>query len=220
MLYLKILYHFFQLVYNPITIFLLKEEKGVHLVHKFDPKNKKKLFSALRQKVLPAKKTLKRYGLKKGMRFADIGCGNGYFSLGASEIVGASGSVLSFDISSDMLEDLKDKIDQKGISNISVSLSEENHIPAQDCAADIAFLCNMLHEAADIDSFIREVKRILKPGGKLIIIDWERAESVFGPPEKRRLDKSDAAKVLREHRFKYIRVGSISSDFYVITARK
>jgi ubiquinone/menaquinone biosynthesis C-methylase UbiE len=190
------------------------------LVHKFDPKNKKKLFSALRQKVLPAKKTLQRYGLKKGMMIADIGCGNGYFSLAASEVVGAHGSVYAFDISSEMLEDLKDKIRQKGLSNISVSLSGENHIPAQDCSADLAFLCNMLHETADLDRFIKEVKRIIKADGKIVIIDWEKTESVFGPPEWRRLDKRDAAKALREHRFKYIRVGSISSDFYVITARK
>ncbi len=190
------------------------------MVHKFDPKNKKKLFSEIRQKALPAKKTLRRYGLKKGMVIADIGSGNGYFSLAASEIVTNSGSVLAFDISAEMLADLKKTLKEKGLSNIQTFVSAENKIPAADSVADFAFLCNMLHETADLDPFISETKRILKKGAKILIIDWQKSEGKFGPPKDRRLDKADAAGALRRNQFKYIRVGSISSDFYVISARK
>ncbi|MHB8278304.1 MAG: hypothetical protein ACYDIA_11710 [Candidatus Humimicrobiaceae bacterium] len=54
--------------------------------HKFDPKNKEKLFSDFRKKILPAIKTLRAAGLKEGTVLADIGSGNGYFTFPASEI--------------------------------------------------------------------------------------------------------------------------------------
>jgi ubiquinone/menaquinone biosynthesis C-methylase UbiE len=61
--------------------------------HKFNPENKKRLFNELRQKILPARKTLKEAGLKEGMTFADVGTGNGYFTFPAADIVGDEGKV-------------------------------------------------------------------------------------------------------------------------------
>jgi ubiquinone/menaquinone biosynthesis C-methylase UbiE len=203
-----------------LLLYHRKRGKAVKMAHKFDPRNKKKLFSAVRRKALPAKDTLQRFGLENGMVMADIGCGNGYFSLAASEIVGPSGRILAFDISAEMIADLKEKIKKEGIENIEATISKENKMPPADAAADLAFLCNVLHEAADIDRFITETARILKEKGQIVVIDWEKTETKFGPPQDRRLDKADAAKLLAEHGFASIRVTSMSNDFYAVCASK
>ncbi|MEM4326044.1 MAG: methyltransferase domain-containing protein, partial [Candidatus Pacearchaeota archaeon] len=76
-------------------------------MHKFDPRNAHKLLSEERKRVLPAYEILRSSGLMDGMVFADIGCGNGYFTLPALEIVGEKGKVYSIDVQKEMLDELK-----------------------------------------------------------------------------------------------------------------
>jgi ubiquinone/menaquinone biosynthesis C-methylase UbiE len=188
--------------------------------HKFNPENKKRLFNELRQKVLPARKTLKEAGLKEGMTFADVGSGNGYFTFPAADIVGDEGKVFALDISPEMLEDINTKIKGEHKTNIKVVKTEENNLRIIKESVDLAFSCNVVHETKDLDLFLKEVKRILKPEGRIAIIDWEKADSDFGPPKEHRLDKSTIINVLKDIGFKYVRAKILNRDLYRITAIK
>jgi ubiquinone/menaquinone biosynthesis C-methylase UbiE len=75
-------------------------------MHKFDPKRIDILISEERKKELDPLKYLKEKGLKKGMTFADIGCGPGFFVFPASEIVGEKGKVYALDTQQEMLNEL------------------------------------------------------------------------------------------------------------------
>ena len=75
------------------------------MTHKFDAKNRHKLDNPKRREMLPPEKTLIRLGLKQGDIVADIGCGIGYFTIPAANIVGDSGKVFAMDISPEMLEE-------------------------------------------------------------------------------------------------------------------
>lgn len=188
--------------------------------HKFNPEDKKKLFSELRKKTLPAHKTLKEAGLKEGMNFADIGCGNGYFTFPASGIAGPKGRVFALDISPEMLEEINARVKEENKTNIEVINTEENNLKIAEESVDLAFSCNVVHEAKDLDLFLKEVKRILRPGGRIAIIDWEKADSDFGPPKEHRLDKSIIINELKDIGFKYIKVKNLNRDLYRITAIK
>jgi ubiquinone/menaquinone biosynthesis C-methylase UbiE len=188
--------------------------------HKFNPENKKRLFSEFRKKILPARKTLKLSGLKEGMFFADIGSGNGYFTFPAADIAGNKGKVFALDISSEMLEDIKIKIREKNITNIEVIKTEENDLKIVSEAVDLAFSCNVVHETKDPGLFLKEIKRILKPGGRVSIIDWEKIDSGFGPPKGHRIDKTLITKLLEDQGFKYIKTKILNKDLYRVTAVK
>jgi ubiquinone/menaquinone biosynthesis C-methylase UbiE len=188
--------------------------------HKFNPENKKKLFSEFRKKILPARRTLKEAGLKEEMTFADVGCGNGYFTFPASEIIGSKGRVFALDISSELLEDINTRIKEENKTNIEVVKTEENNLKIAKESVDLAFSCNVLHETKDLDLFLKEVKRILKPEGRIAIIDWEKVDSDFGPPKEHRLDKSVIINGLKDIGFKYVKAKILNKDLYRITALK
>ena len=188
--------------------------------HKFNTENKKRLFSELRKKILPASRTLREAGLKEEMTFADVGSGNGYFTLPAADIVGSRGKVFALDISSEMLEDITTRIKKENKTNIEVIKTEENNLIIAKESVDLAFSCNVVHEAKDLDLFLIEVKRILKSGGRIIIIDWEKIESDFGQPKKHRLDKSIITNWLKDIGFKYVKAKILNKDLYRIIALK
>ena len=79
------------------------------MTHKFDIKNKQSLDNEKRREILPPYKTLIGLELKEGDTVADIGCGIGYFTFPAAEIVGESGMIFAMDISAKMLEEVDQK---------------------------------------------------------------------------------------------------------------
>jgi ubiquinone/menaquinone biosynthesis C-methylase UbiE len=188
--------------------------------HKFNPENRKNLFSEFRMKTLPAQRILKEAGLEADMAFADIGCGNGYFTFPASEITGKKGKVFALDISPEMLEEIRTGIKERNTANIEVIETEENNLKIKDASVDFAFSCNVMHEVKDPGVFLKEVKRIMRPGGMAAIIDWEKKQGDFGPPADHRIDKSAIAGKLKDLGFLYIKAISINDDLYRITAKK
>ena len=134
------------------------------------------------------------------MRVADIGSGTGFFAVPAVGMVGPKGRVYAIDLSAQMLEDLREKLERAGAGNLETLRSEEDRIPLPDASVDFAFLACVLHEL-DGPGTLLEVRRILKPGGRLGIVDWKKEESVFGPPKAHRLDEDEARAVLSDAGF-------------------
>ncbi|EKQ56171.1 MULTISPECIES: class I SAM-dependent methyltransferase [unclassified Clostridium] len=190
------------------------------MTHKFDAKNKHKLDNEQRRKLLPPKQTLINLGLQKGDMMADIGCGIGYFTIPASKIVGDSGKIIAMDISPEMLQDVQMKINENNISNIEIILTEENNLKLEDNKATFAFISLVLHEANDKENFLSEVKRIIAPGGKIAIVEWEKITGEFGPPIDHRLDRIYLTKMLDSLGFSDISTIDIGEDFYGIIAHK
>lgn len=82
-------------------------------MHKFNPENKGKLDNPERRKLLPPEEVLLELGLKKGQNMADIGCGIGYFTIPAGEIVGREAKVYGVDILEEMLRELDQRLEKK-----------------------------------------------------------------------------------------------------------
>ncbi|MCE5330054.1 class I SAM-dependent methyltransferase [bacterium] len=190
------------------------------MVQKFDFEKRGNLVSDERKKILPAKKTLADLGLKNGDRIADIGCGIGYFTIPASEIVGLEGKVYAMDISSDMLNELKETIKEKNIFNTEVIKTLDNNLIITDNAVNFVFISTVLHEAEDLNSILQEIKRIMITNGKIAIIEWKKIKSDFGPPVSHRLESNILAKKLKEIGFKDITVSDLNEYLYTITGFK
>lgn len=188
--------------------------------HKFNVKNIHKLDNEKRRKAIPPYETLVELGLKKGDIMADIGCGIGYFSIPASKIVGEVGKVFALDISNDMLIELNKKIENNDINNIKTVLTEEKNLCINDQSVNFAFMCNVLHETEDMSLFLTEVKRILTEDGKLVIIEWNKERSDYGPPNDHRIGEEEVKKVVVKNGFVYKKIHKLGEYFYSVICTK
>lgn len=179
----------------------------------FNPANKSKLESPERYKILPPFKTLKVMCLKKEDIMIDIGCGTGYFTIPASEIIGPEGKVIGVDISEQMLDEVRKKIENQS-SNIELVLSDNVQLPIKDSLGTFALLSNVLHEAEDMMVMLSEAKRILKPGGRIAIIEWEKREMPMGPPIEHRLHQNEILNMVMEAGFTMAKT-SPAGEFHV-----
>jgi len=170
--------------------------------HKFSPSNIKWLDYPDRVKEYDISGIIASIGLEPGMSVADIGAGTGFFSFPFSVAVGPDGKVMAIDISPEMLETLGAKVTEGELTNIEAMASTEESIPAENGSADLAFMSNVFHEL-DGDSTLLEVRRILKPGGKLAIIDWKKKREEDGPPYHHRLSAGQVISRCRDAGFTF-----------------
>lgn len=152
----------------------------------FDPKLKDKLDNPMRRKEIPPMETLKRFGLKADDIVVDIGCGTGYFTMPALEIV--DGAVYAIDLSQEMLDEVKKKSTSERLNLIK---SDESGLILEDESSTFAILSMVLHEVEDGKAFLAEIGRILKSGGKLAIIEWQKAAMPMGPSLDHRISSDD-----------------------------
>lgn len=187
------------------------------MTHKFDPAHVERLLSAERHRDIAPERLLREAGLKPGDAFADIGCGPGFFAIPAAHIVGEKGVVYAVDTEEKMLGRLRER---RPPANVMPLKSTESSIPVKDSAVDIAFLGYMLHEAEDRPLFLKEVKRIIKAGGAVLIIDWKKKQEDEGPPVEERLTEEDVIGLLKGAGFEKAKVSSLNESHYEISARR
>src|SRR6516225_5128656 len=161
---------------------------------KFDPRLKDQLLAEERQKLLQPAKLLRSLGLHAGDALADIGCGPGFFTLPAAEIVGTRGLVYAADIQGDMLSAVKTRANEAKLTNVQVVKSNDTQVPIPTASVDMVLLAFTLNEIDQRARFLHRVSRLLKPGGKLVIIEWEKQSDAPGPPANLRLSADDVAK--------------------------
>ncbi len=122
----------------------------------------------------PASNILK-LGLTDGMKVVDLGAGSGFYSFEAAKIVGGSGHVYAVDVQKDLLERLRSTGASYGLRNIEIIWGNAEKIGGtklREAIADRVIASNILFQIEKIDDFILEIKRILKPGGKVLVVDW------------------------------------------------
>lgn len=124
-------------------------------------------------------KTLLSPYINPGMRVLDMGCGPGFFTIEMAWLTGKEGQVVAADLQKGMLERIAKKINGTELSNqITLHLCQQDSIGLPG-KFDFIFAFYMVHEVSDHTSFFKELASLLKPGGKLLII-----EPKFHVPEK------------------------------------
>ncbi|MBI5049066.1 MAG: class I SAM-dependent methyltransferase [Deltaproteobacteria bacterium] len=179
--------------------------------------NIERLLNADRIKELNPAQFLIQSGLKKGMSFADIGCGPGFFTMPAAAIVGDSGVVYAVDVQEEMLNKLKQR---RPSANLRIVKSQENLIPIESDTVDIALLAFVVHEVNDRVVFLKEVKRLLRADGNLLVLEWKKMVEDNGPPIEERIDENEASAVMESAAFKIADIFNLNISHYVIRATK
>jgi ubiquinone/menaquinone biosynthesis C-methylase UbiE len=143
-------------------------------------------------------------GLVAGMTFADIGSGPGFFTLAAAKKVGPGGKVFALDVSTQMLDFLKESAAKAGLSNIAYVVTSNYTVPLDDSVADVTLIANVLHEVSEPQKLLRESARITRPDGRLVVIEWKKEDAPKGPPARERLASEEIAEALQAIGFEYL----------------
>ncbi|NDE68320.1 methyltransferase domain-containing protein [bacterium] len=115
--------------------------------------------------------------VKDGMRVVDIGAGSGFYSIEVGKRVGSQGRVYAVDVQRDLLDKLKTSAGLAGVHNIEVVWGNAEKIGGtklREAIADRVILSNTLFQIEEKDrgNLALELKRLMKPGAKLLVIDW------------------------------------------------
>jgi ubiquinone/menaquinone biosynthesis C-methylase UbiE len=105
---------------------------------------------------------------KAGERILEVGPGTGYYTLDLAEWVGDEGSVEIFDIQQEMLDHTMRRASERGFANVKPTVGDAQALPYEDDAFDAAVLVTVLGEIPDQDAALRELKRVVKPGGRMV----------------------------------------------------
>ncbi|MFH1175110.1 MAG: methyltransferase domain-containing protein [bacterium] len=141
---------------------------------------------------------LKDVGVEEGMRVADLGCGSGYFSISAAKIVGEKGKVFSVDCMESALDALRSKASVDNVEEILSlargNLEVENGSGIASDSIDFAILKNVLSQSESPEKIINEASRVLKKGGKLLLVEWTQSKMPIGPDAVKKLSEEEISK--------------------------
>ncbi len=185
--------------------------------HKFDPKRADRLLSPGRYQELKPDVLLMRLGAPPGSTILDLGCGNGFFTFPAAVAMG-EGMVIAADTSEHMLALLNRRDPPE---NVQVLQVEEVKMEVDSKSVDAAVLFFLYHEFKSPDKNLAELKRTLKPEGKLMILDWDPAsERERGPSKDHRIAQTQALRDLKAAGFSVDVQENYVEDVWMIIAHK
>jgi putative heme-binding domain-containing protein len=118
--------------------------------------------------------------IRRGMAVADIGAGTGYFTWRLADAVGPEGKVYAVDVQQSMLDLTKAAVDAHNVRNVEYVLATETSPRLPDRSIDLAFIAYAFHEFADPESTMAGIKRALKPGGRVLVLEYAK-ESKIAP---------------------------------------
>jgi len=162
---------------------------------------------------------LRESGLKAGDTFIDIGCGQGFFLLPAARLVGRSGFVYGVDINTSGIQSIEAAAAKEGIHNLKVVNAEAEATVFCEGCGDVIFFGIDLHDFRDPAAVMQNARKMLKPGGRLIDLDWKKAPSPWGPPLEIRFDEARAQQLIKTAGFKIESTRDSGPYHYLIIAR-
>ncbi|VVM05545.1 partial demethylmenaquinone methyltransferase / 2-methoxy-6-polyprenyl-1,4-benzoquinol methylase, partial [Methylacidimicrobium cyclopophantes] len=127
---------------------------------------------------------------------ADLGAGTGYFTRRFSKAVGPEGKVYAIDAEPAMADYLKKEAKQKKLRNVTVRLVKPGESGLEDHSVDLVFLCTVLHHIDNRIVYLRKLADSLKPGGRIVLIDF-KPNSPYGPPPEHRLPETEVKEEFR-----------------------
>jgi ubiquinone/menaquinone biosynthesis C-methylase UbiE len=141
-------------------------------------------------------------GIAPGMSVAIFGCGTGYFAISIAKKIMQTGAVYAFDILKQKLEVVESQAKLLGLSNIElrrVNLEGKDGCGLSDAKVDWVIIANMLFQNENKSRIILEAKRVLREGGKILVIEWKENDSSIGPKPELRVPKEMVIKIARKN---------------------
>lgn len=129
------------------------------------------------------------------MKVGDFGAGTGHYARAAAAVVGSSGRVYAIDVQEDVLKHLKLNTlahHQSTIETLWGDIEKLGGTHLRDASLDAIILANVLFQISNRSGLLGEIKRVLVPGGKLMVVDWAGSYGGIGPSPKQVVPEHDA----------------------------
>lgn len=141
-------------------------------------------------------------GIRPGEVIADIGSGSGYFTLRFAAHVGDAGKVYAVDIDPDMVRFLNRRLRDAGLRNVQTILAEPNDPLLPDASVDRFVVVDTWHHIEDKAGYLALMKKMLKPGGQVVMIDFQKKELPLGPPLQMKIAREDLVRQMEANGFR------------------
>jgi len=186
---------------------------------KFDPKNKELLISNDRRNALDLFKLLSLFPIVSHHIIADVGCGSGLFTVPMAKMV-FDGRVYALDVQQEMLDAVRESVQEVNLSNVEVMKSQERKLPLEDESLDGVLAAFVLQEASSPRTLLKEAMRCLRKSGWLVVMEWDKREMDEGPPESQRIDIDEMQTMMEKVGFRFRERRDLNGKQYMILARK
>jgi ubiquinone/menaquinone biosynthesis C-methylase UbiE len=168
--------------------------------------------------LIDAKKVLALIAVKPGSRFLDLACGFGHYSLAIADNIGERSLVYAVDLWQEGIDSLNREIAKRGTRNIQPIVADiRNRLPIEESSIDACLLATILHDLSKEDrrSTLREVVRLLKPGGMLTIIEFKKIDKGPGPPFDIRMEEKEIEALVTPYGFAKVAGGGVGKFNYL-----
>lgn len=173
---------------------------------------------------LSAERVVAGTGVQAGDRFLDVGCADGYYSLEASRVVGGRGRVYAIDNYEASISALKEQIEREGLGNIEAVMADASErVPLDAGMVDVCLMANVLHgfvANGEVERVMRETARVVKAGGTLAVVEFEKVSGPPGPPLSIRMSPEEVGGMLARYGFEKVKSFEVGPHHYEMLLRR
>lgn len=203
---MKLVLLFIMLLVLPVSVqaqdAAQRDEHEMHQLHS-DPKS---YIGALedpkRDAYQKPQEVMAALGLKPGEIIADIGAGSGYFTFRLAHHVGDKGKVYAVDVSPDMILYINRRIRELKLNNVVSILADPDDPLLPDRSVNRFFFSESWHHIENQKKYLSLMKRMLKPGGEIVMIDFQKKDLPVGPPMQMKIAREDLIRQMESNGFR------------------
>ncbi|ANA79545.1 class I SAM-dependent methyltransferase [Paenibacillus glucanolyticus] len=177
-----------------------------------------RLESPERKRELPAASLLERLQVSGEVDVLDIGAGTGYFSIPAAALT--TGTVYALDTEPTMLQMMRDRVREQGLTNVNVMEGIVEKLPFQEGTMDRVIASLILHITDELEESIQQIARVLRPGGRCLCLEWQEDPSEQRVPRPNRIDPYVMKDLLEQAGLKVENIEYPTERHYLMVASK
>lgn len=177
------------------------------------------LDSRQRERLIPPEALISQMSIQKNHTLLDVGAGSGFFTIPMAE--NTSSKVYAMDPDRRMLSVIEDKAKEKGLTNIELIQDYIENLSIQNNSVDFVMASLILHEVSSLTKALTNIFAVLKAGGHLLCLEYEKDDLIIeGPPMSIRIGSEELEEVLSLIGFEIVKKTKINDAIYTVLAVK
>jgi ubiquinone/menaquinone biosynthesis C-methylase UbiE len=181
-----------------------RDQEGMHRLHRDPAAYIAALEDPKRDAYQKPNEVMAALAVQEGEAIADIGAGSGYFTMRLAQHVGPTGRVYAVDVDPDMIRHLHARVRDAGVLNVVPILARPDD-PLLPQRVDRFVIVDVWHHVEDRPGYLARMKKLLKPGGQIVMIDFHKRDLPVRPPASMKIAREDLLKEMQVNGFELVK---------------